>query len=269
MVSSNYKITKKSQVTIFIIIAILIVGLIALFFTPQFKNLFLPKSPGQLIPKACVEKVTRDILNQTMMHGGKLNPTIYFMYNNYSLDYLCYTSEWYKACVMQNPLIRQSIEKQVETASTGGIMECINDMENKLKSQGYEVSIQGSKIPTIEINPDKIKINFNFNMTLQKPDSSIENIPSSRFKTEFDSKYYDLIIISTSILNYEARFGDSYPETFATFYPSLKIEKLKQDDGTKVYILTNRDTGEKFQFATRSLAWPPGLARPLQFATTV
>jgi hypothetical protein len=47
------------------------------------------------------------------------------------------------------------------------------------------------------------------------------------------------------------------------FYPDVKVEKKKQSDGTKVYIITDRNTGEKLQFATRSLAWPPGYALPV------
>ena len=41
-------------------------------------------------------------------------------------------------------------------------------------------------------------------------------------------------------------------------YPGVKVEKYKQEDGTTVYILTDRNTNDKFQFAVRSLAWPPG-----------
>jgi len=41
-------------------------------------------------------------------------------------------------------------------------------------------------------------------------------------------------------------------------YPNLKVQKLKQGDGTKVYIIEDRNTKEKLQFATRSLVWPPG-----------
>jgi hypothetical protein len=43
------------------------------------------------------------------------------------------------------------------------------------------------------------------------------------------------------------------------YYHDLKVEKKKQIDETSIYILTNRDTGEKFQFASRSYAFPPGV----------
>jgi len=43
-----------------------------------------------------------------------------------------------------------------------------------------------------------------------------------------------------------------------TYYRDLKVEKKKQTDGSTVYILTKMDSGDKFQFASRSVAWPPG-----------
>ena len=42
------------------------------------------------------------------------------------------------------------------------------------------------------------------------------------------------------------------------FYPEFIIDKLKQGDGTTVYIITDKETETKFQFASRSFAWPPG-----------
>ena len=70
---------------------------------------------------------------------------------------------------------------------------------------------------------------------------------------------YDIIMIASAIQDFEAEYGDSNPETYMALYPNIRIEKLKQSDGTKVYIISDRNTLEKMQFATRSLAWPPGV----------
>ena len=47
-----------------------------------------------------------------------------------------------------------------------------------------------------------------------------------------------------------------------TYYHDLKVEKFIEADGSTIYTLTNRDTGNKFMFASRSLAWPPGYDLP-------
>ena len=34
---------------------------------------------------------------------------------------------------------------------------------------------------------------------------------------------------------------------------------MRLDEGSKIYTITSRNTGEKFVFATRSVAWPAGV----------
>lgn len=252
--------TRKSQITIFVIIAILIVAILVFLFVPRFKEFIIPIKTAEIVPKTCIEDAVKENLANILLRGGKLNPQLYFRYDNESIQYLCYTADWYKTCDMQVPFLRQEIEKQISIASESKIKNCITQMENMLVSRGYNIQITGDRKPIIKIIPEKIVVSFNITLTMQKGESPSQTLPSSRFQTEITSKIYDLVMIASSILNYEARFGDSYPETFMNFYPNLKLEKLKQDDGTKVYIMTERSTDEKMQFATRSLAWPPGYA---------
>ena len=73
-----------------------------------------------------------------------------------------------------------------------------------------------------------------------------------------NNNIYELTSIAESILNWEAQYGDVETMTYMSFYKDLKVEKYKQTDGSKIYILTNRNTGDKFQFATRSYAFPAG-----------
>jgi hypothetical protein len=255
------KNNKKGQVTIFIILAIVIIAVLAFLFIPRLNEFIVPVSPGDLVPKSCVEKAVRESLNLSMEHGGKANPELFFRYNNQSINYLCYTSQWYKTCLMQMPLVKQAIESDVQTLSQQKIASCINNMLSQLNSRGYQTQIKGTKTAIVSIIPGSIIVDFNFTLTLTKADQTQTLLPA-RFRTEFSSASYDIIMIASSILNFEARFGDSYPESFMSFYPNMKIEKKKQDDGSKVYILQDTDTNERLLFATRSLAWPPGLAVP-------
>ena len=63
-------------------------------------------------------------------------------------------------------------------------------------------------------------------------------------------------MLTSSILNWEARYGDSDIATYMTYYPNIKVEKYKQGDGSKIYILSSEK--DKFVFASRSLSWPAG-----------
>jgi hypothetical protein len=41
-------------------------------------------------------------------------------------------------------------------------------------------------------------------------------------------------------------------------YHNLIVQRMIQDDGTKIYTITDLNTGSMFQFATRSFVFPPG-----------
>jgi len=76
-------------------------------------------------------------------------------------------------------------------------------------------------------------------------------------RVDIRSGLYNLVMISASIVNWEARYGDSNPQNYMLFYPNIKVEKIKRDEGT-VYILTDKLTRERFLFASRSVKFPPG-----------
>jgi hypothetical protein len=57
----------------------------------------------------------------------------------------------------------------------------------------------------------------------------------------------------------EARYGNSETTIYMDYYHNLKVEKSEQTDGSTVYRLTDRKDGSVFQFASRSIAWPPGI----------
>lgn len=257
------KRARKGQITIFIIIAIVIVGILIFMYLPQLKKLIIT-TPDELIPKDCIQKAITPTLEKLMVQGGALKPQLYYLYDNKTVDYLCYTGEWYKTCYMQKPFLKQSIEAELSANTSVAIQKCVNSMITQLQNKGYSVQVKGDKIPIIKVIPNSIEVSFNMTINLQKGDEKITFIPS-RFNTEVSSNSYEMIMIASSIQNFEARFGDSVPETYMSLYPNIKIQKLKQADGTKIYIITDRETTERLVFATRSLAWPPGFATNPQF----
>ena len=257
------KRARKGQITIFIIIAIVIVGILIFMYLPQLKKLIIT-TPDELIPKDCIEKTITPPLEKLMVQGGAMKPKLYYLYNNKTVDYLCYTGEWYKTCYMQKPFLKQSMEAELSANTSVAIQKCINTMVTQLQNKGYSVQIKGDKTPLVKIIPDNIEVSFNMTLTLQKGDEKRTFIPSM-FDTKVSSNSYEMIMIASSIQNFEARFGDSVPETYMSVYPNIKVQKLKQADGTKIYIITDRKTEERLVFATRSLAWPPGMAVNPQF----
>jgi len=246
--------SKRSQVTVFVIIAIVIVvaAVILYFLYPKIKAVFIEQTPTGFIEQ-CIEKEVINKIEQISMQGGSLNPENYIMYDNYPVEYLCYTNEYYKTCIMQQPMLKTHIEQEIEKAITPKIEDCVNQFKRNFEKKGYGVSIS-RKGHVVELFPGKILITLNYPTTITK--EATESFDD--FKIQVNNNLYDLVMIATSILNWEARYGDAETTTYMTYYPNIKVEKKKQTDGSTIYILTNRDRETKFQFATRSIAWPPG-----------
>jgi len=246
----------RGQVTLFIILAIIIVilGIAIYMFYPQLQvTLGIgAKSPTAFVQTCLQDKISENI-NLISTQGGSFNPEHYIMYNNEKLEYLCYTEKNYEPCVMQQPFLIQHIEEELQKSINQDARECFQAMQKSYENQGYNVKLNLGE-EDIRLFPERIVVNFNHTLTLTKENSE----RYKEFSIVVNNNLYELVNIAISILNFESTYGDSETTLYMNFYHDLKVEKKKQGDGTTVYVLTNRDTGEKFQFASRSYAWPQG-----------
>jgi len=247
--------SKRSQVTVFIILALAIIIILLLLFVgrDRITSLITGKSPIEQI-KECIDEPLEIALDLISTQGGSLEPELYYSYQGNKIEYLCYSEANYEKCVMQKPILKQSIEKELENYLQPRIKNCINAVKSNLQGKGYSVSSQN---PVIDVSliPNSILIDIQADVKITK--QGTESYKS--IKTNYNSKLYDLIMITSSILNWEARYGDSETMNYMLYYPSLKVEKKKQSDGTTIYIITDRLSLDKFQFASRSVILPSGL----------
>ncbi len=247
---------KKGQVTIFIIIAIVIIvlGILLYLFYPKIKAAteFGAKNPSAFI-QSCIEdkiKETADILS---LQGGSINPEHYFTYNDINIEYLCYTNKNYDTCIIQQPLLKQHIESEIKNNTQDEAEACFQDLKESYEKKGYNVNlVEGETL--VELLPERIVTTFKNELTVTKGESE----RYETFSVVLNNNLYELISIANSIIAWEATYGDADPRIYMTYYPDLKVEKNLRDDGTRIYVLTNRDKGNKFQFASRSLVFPPG-----------
>jgi len=247
---------KKGQVTIFVIIAIVIIALALLiyFFYPEItSNLgFASDNPNSFLQDCLEEQITESI-EIISEQGGSIEPELTYNYLGQEVEYLCYTDKYYLPCVMQIAHLRKHIQNEILAYISDDITSCMADLKESYESRGYGVSLRQGDVE-VELVPDNVLINFNHTLTLNKDSQEIYDGMQIAVKT----KVYDLVAIAMNILNWEARYGDSETTTYMNYYRDLKVEKKKESDGTTVYILTNRDSKDKFQFASRSVAWPAG-----------
>ncbi len=250
---NNFCSSKQSQITIFIIIAVIIIAVaLLIFFFQDVKRVFVSTTPA-LQFKECIEDDFSKALEKISQRGGSINPQLGYMYSGTKVEYLCYTNQYYQTCSQQQPLLRQHIERELLEEIKPQARKCVESLKQNLKEKGYSVS-SGKEDISISIVPDNIKIIIN-GLTAAKQQESVRY---NKFEANFNSKIYSLIMLTSSILNWEARYGDSEITTYMAYYPNIRVEKLKQSDGTKIYKLQDRRTKDKFNFATRSLSWPAG-----------
>lgn len=210
------------------------------------------QNPTEFI-QICIEEEMEENINEISVQGGSLNPEHYFLYRGNKIEYLCYTEKDYETCVMQQPFLMQHIENELKESIDDLSKECFQKLRESYEGQGYNTKLNLGEVD-VRVLPDKVVANFNHTLTLTKEDSE----RYQDFRIVLNNNLYELVNIATSISNFEATYGDSETTLYMNFYHNLKVEKKKQSEGTTVYILTNRDTEEKFQFASRSVAWPSG-----------
>jgi hypothetical protein len=254
---SDFDRNKRGQVTIFIIIAILIIGAVALFYVlipkTQTGAGFDVNNPSGFIQN-CLESKIEDSVKLLSNQGGSINPEFYFNYNEEKIEYLCYTNENYKLCVVQQPLLKPHIESEIKKGISAEVTSCFNNLKSNYESKGYTAQLEIGKTK-VELLPKRVITTFeNYTFTATKGETKRYN----SFNVILDNNLYELISIANSIIEYETTYGNADPRIYMMYYPDLKVEKNLRDDGTRIYVLTDRNTGNKFQFASRSVAIPPG-----------
>lgn len=247
---------KKGQVTIFIIIAVLVIalGILIYMFWPKIITSISKetKNPSIFIEE-CMEEVIEDAVENLSLQGGSVNPKAYYFYENNKIEYLCYTNQYYRPCVVQQPMLLQHVQSEILNDIKEETVNCFNSMKQSYKTKGYEVEMREGNT-TVEILPNKIVTTFGYEMVLKKGETErYEN-----FKVTLDNNLYRLIAIANSIISFESVYGDVETTTYMNFYHDLKVQKIKQLDESTIYILTDKNDGNVFQFASRSYAFPPG-----------
>lgn len=250
------KKNKRAQVTIFIIIAIVIVlvGILIYLFYPSLDFFQGETESPKIYMQQCLEKDLQEKIELISIQGGSLEPENYYVYKGNNIEYLCYTVQDYSFCVMQQPMLKKHLEEEIQKATLQKVNSCWQEMKNSFESRGYGVQYNPGSYE-IELLPNRIVGSFEgASVVLQKQETQ----EYDSFSIVLNNNLYELMSIANSILNSEARFGDSDPVVYMSYYRNLKVEKHKQTDGTTIYVLTNRDTEDKFQFASRSVAIPGG-----------
>ena len=163
----SFIVNKGGQVTVFIIAAILIVALVVLiyFLRPgtTVTTGFDEKSPNEFI-QICIENDLEDTVNLISSQGGSVNPENFILYQDDKIEYLCYTTEYYKPCSVQQPLLKEHIESEIENKIKSSVVNCFNELKNSYESRGYTVNLRPGNV-RVELLPKRVVARFNYTLT--------------------------------------------------------------------------------------------------------
>jgi hypothetical protein len=247
MVVFNMK--KKGQVAIFIILGIVIVSSVLVFFL-WAQPVYFSDRAGNLGFEGCVKDVVEQGISELEGKAGFINPDFTYPYQGQEFTYLCYTEDYYVTCVVQVPFLKNVFDDQLERLIRDEVNVCYDSSIESLRDQGYSV-VSGVVDYNVEIEPGVVRVEVD-------APTGVGDVSLSRFNIRVNSPIYEMLMISTSIVQSEARFGDSDVSELMIYYPEYYIEKIKRGEGTTIYTLESKTFGNKFSFASRSLVWPAG-----------
>jgi hypothetical protein len=272
MIGEKKRANKKGQVTIFIIIAVLVValGVLIYMFYPKLvsKTETETTNPASFIQE-CMEENIQDTVDVISLQGGDylLDENGGYFYKGKDdaegtyVKYLCYTDEDFTPCINQKPFLMEHIELEILNSINSNMENCFNSLVASYETKGYDVNLKIGT-PEIKIIPNLISTNFNRTLILTKGD---EIAKYENFEINLKSNLYEMIEVTKNIIIWEINLGDSLPEAYMYNNPYLAVEKHKKENDIKVYVLTltdenNKNSKEVFRFAVRSFASPVGFA---------
>lgn len=246
---------RKAQVTIFIIVAIIIVAAILVFFIAKGKIQLPDFRTGMPNVQNDMEKCIKDSVNNAISliseQGGIINPTLYIDYKGNKVTYLCYSAGFYTACKSQYPLFVQKIENEINYYIKPKIEDCFYGLEQEYQEKNYNVEFSPSKV-NVELKENFVEILIDKKIEISKNE---ENKKYEKFVFRFNTGLYNLAVLASEIANQESIYCYFEYLGYMLMHPEVKIEKIDIQGHTKIYTLSNKN---KLVFAVRSCAIPAG-----------
>ncbi len=246
---------RRGQITIFIILAlIIIVGIVLIFVLIKKPEIQIEDVEN---PQAYIESCTREAVEEAleilMPQGGDLEPKGGVMYDGKEITYLCYNAEYYKPCINQRPMLIEHIENEITSYIEPRISNCFQTLSSKLEGR-YDVQMGNMQLTTkLQTKQVVVNINRDFKMTRDDKVRSFNN-----FKVNLIHPIYEISKVAMEIVNQEARFCNFDILSYMILYPDYDLDKFRTGDSDTIYTIKDRITGEEFVFAVKSCTLPPG-----------
>jgi len=250
---------KKGQISMFIIIAVILVVGVALFFVFREEGFsFLREIDVRGYIDGCVKDATIEAVSIMLPQGGYISPTNYKLYEGNKVQYLCYNQNYYYSCINQEPRYIEHLEKEIKSYVEPKVEECFYSLKKELEKRDYKVDI-GKMNLFVELNPGVVEININRKLDMSKQEESLQY---KKFNSRVSSPLYDLAVIAVEIASQEAKFCNFEYVGYSLLYPRFIIEKDQvgsEETASDIYKIKEKASGKELLIAIRSCAMPGGL----------
>ncbi|MCX6742435.1 MAG: hypothetical protein NTX24_04680 [Candidatus Pacearchaeota archaeon] len=256
--------SKRGQATLFIIIAIAVIAIVilAIIFIPKLTNQNI-SAVDSLIPDAYVSSCVKDVLEpfveKISNQSGYLEQSNCIFYQGVCRRYLCYTSQYYAACVNQEPMLKEKIESVIkgELQRTNTVTRCVHGFVENARNKGYDINSCDASNFSVELIQGKISIPIDCKITMVKGE---EKKTFEKVNSALDWPLYDFVMLSQEIIDEELNKKDFDPLSYMLGHYWVDIEKFRTSDDTKIFTLKERENpSHVFVFAVRGGVIPPGI----------
>ena len=245
-------IQKRGQVTIFIVVAIIIAALILFSYFYLYPKYVSQADKRPILDRCIQDEIQKQIVSLSL-DAGMPDSKFRYMYLDENISFICYTNEYYKPCVVQQPFLKEAFEKSLAKNMQPVIQQCYDRAISDLVARGNEV-ISGDIKTNLTIDPNGVSVLINAPTSVSSGEASVS---FSKIRVNLASNIYTILMVANSLLQFESTYGDSDTSSFMYYYPDLNVQKIRRDDSVKIYIITDKKD-IKYKFASRSYAWPPG-----------
>jgi hypothetical protein len=244
---------KKAQVTIFIIVAILIIAAVILVFTLIKKpneNITPGEDPKSYIKK-CVRESSDEIIKKITATSGLSSPKNYILWEQNKVEYFCYTPNNFANCINIHPMIKKEIELEIYNYTLSRLINCFEDIKQDLENYKDEALIYN-----VGIMPGQIVFNISkkISYTINENEIILEN-----FNTYQKSNLFNILQIANEIVNAEAgcncNSGVCNPDLTLLNQRNRDFEITKPaytGSGVEVYRIKDINTNKDFNLAVRN-----------------
>jgi len=255
--------SRRSQITIFVIIAVVIVASIALVFTISNRskdNISIsPIKDPQGYIQECARKAVSEAESKVIPHGGFMDPgSNSILFNGTKVAWMCYTSELNKLCTNKHPLLNQEIEKEIVNYAKPKVADCFTTLGNDLSRYNYQQDLVLNF--SVAITPNQIAIKINRPISFNK---NGQILSLNNFNTLINSPIYTFVSLAIETSNQEVscNCGRETCNADITLMNrdnlDFEISRFVSGRNEKVYTVIELLSGKTFNFGIRNCVRMP------------